>query len=265
MISFSSTCWATPENIEFIFLSRTSSSYINQYLDQQPLLFYKPQFVFDNSFKEQCIPVGDGCFHPQLGIVDKDTSSKKANVNIPLKKKEKKPKKIDKIKNTLESDLISCDKNYHFDLFCGKAQKVETSGRPSDMEIWVDTSSSMRQIDYSKEANFCKRREFIQKVKSGCKKDIKISTYNTSIKSISDLSGVCVNYGLNSVPRLIDWIKRSNAKYLIIVTDIDEMSNRLRSFLNQTGAKIVGVGISGFSSIDLVAYSPVIINLCNKN
>ena len=66
----------------------------------------------------ECIEVGDKCFHPQLGLYDKSGNKKKLVEERPNDFKLK-------TFNSLDVNLINCDKNYYFDIFCGKEKKIK--------------------------------------------------------------------------------------------------------------------------------------------
>ena len=58
------------------------------------------------------------------------------------------------------------------------------------------------------------------------------------------------------------FIFSSKAKKLYIVTDIDEMSQEMRTFLDENGAKIIGDGTKAFTSLDLINYANELIKDC---
>jgi hypothetical protein len=202
--------------------------------------------------------MGDGCFHPQLGYMEDFEEGKKKN------KKEVPTVKVKTI-NSYNTDLIECskDKN-HFDFFCGKVGK-EKPYKPKPVEVWIDTSSSMKRVDYRKDSTspFCKRRDFVKKVRSICSDKADIYLFDTSRKQMGSLDGVCDNYGMNDDKRLITWIKNSQAKHLIVVTDIDELSPRLADYLDTIGATVHGVGTRALTAIELLGHKDSIKKSCN--
>ena len=138
-----------------------------------------------------------------------------------------------------QTDLISCDKNYYFDLFCGEAKKE--SGGKASLEVWIDTSSSLRAIDSGTNPSECARKSFVKRLQGQCKQqNFDVFTYDTSIKLMGGLDTLCLNYGLNDTKRLIDWIKGSSAKRLIIITDISEMSSEFTDYLESIQASYQG-------------------------
>lgn len=258
---FLSTAHATPKKIEMIFLSPHKVSQLLKIIDKQDAnKMYS--FLAENA-NDNCIPMGDGCFHPQYGYLDK-----KPNVPVKIKEEPAKqesaeaPVKVNTF-NAIETNLINCDKGNYFDIYCGKAHDEKVA--QSEIEIWFDISSSLKQVDYSKDPNFCNRRSFMGKVKDSCKDKVKVSVYNTSLKEVGDYSSVCMAYGTNDEKKLVQWMKDSQAKHLILVTDIDEMSRAMRDFLDENGAKYIGDGVKPFTSSDLVEYAKELTKQCSKN
>ena len=242
---------ATPLKIEMIFLSPLKVSQILQQLDQ------RDQFQFTKKMAQNemanCVPMGDGCFHPQLGFIEKAEIEKS-------KPRLAEDKKLElKTFNATETSLVNCDKNNYFDIFCGKER---ANAAPSEIEIWFDISSSLKTVDYNRDPDQCARRTFMEKVTLSCKSKVNVSVYNTSIKQVGDHSGVCMAYGTNDQARLLRWMKDSKAKHLLVVTDIDEMSTEMRDFLEKNGAKLTGDGVKAFTSNDLIDYASVFTKMC---
>lgn len=230
---------ASPENITFIFLTEESAKTV---LDSIEKVQFGPLSA-ENSIPKNCIPMGDGCFHPQHGFIESDEDTKKEAVK-EVPSAEAQVKTI----NSLETNMIDCEEGNHFDIFCGKSKKDE---KKAEIEVWFDVSTSMRRVDWDIKDTYCKRRAFGEKLRRDCKKGVSFSSYNTSIKEVSDLSVLCTYVGDNNSKRLIQWIDNSTAKHLIVITDIDEMSTQFNDYLDMLGAKIVGVGTKPFYSTDL--------------
>lgn len=51
---------------------------------------------------------------------------------------------------------------------------------------------------------------------------------------------VCSNIGLNDVKRMIDWIERSSAKRLVIITDISEYTKEFSDYIESKHGKFKG-------------------------
>jgi hypothetical protein len=258
-ILLSTNVLATPQKIEMIFLSPQKITKLLELIDQknnsEKLLTLISQA--DNELKN-CMPMGDGCFDPQLGYIEKkpDANLKSSVISIP-----KDPDLKLKTFNAVETSFIDCDKENYFDIFCGKEK---AQGKPSEIEIWFDVSSSLKTVDYNKDPDQCNRRAFITKVMEGCKEKVRASIYNTSLKEVGEFSSVCLAYGTNDESKLLQWMKGSRAKTLILVTDVDEMSGALKEFLSENGAKMIGDGVRPFTSTDLVNYANDFIKTCKK-
>lgn len=243
--------YAAPTNVHFVFLSEVAHVSLHNLVMPKDVRYSK---FAQSDMDVNCLPMGDkGCFHPQLGYIEKTN-------HLPVIKP-----KVVKLKtfNSSQVSLVDCKENNYFDIFCGQA-KNEIHKKKS-VEVWIDTSSSMRKMDSVKEGELCKRQMFLKKISRKCKEsDISYSTFNTSIKVISEKSISCNNYGLNDSERLIEWIKSSKAKYLYIITDIDELNSKLSDFIDSIGATVEGAAIHKFSSANLLDFSKHIIKNCNQ-
>ena len=195
-----------------------------------------------------------------LGFIDKIPEPAKKTKKVKVA-----PMKVQtKTFNSLETNMVDCKEGYYFDVFCGKATKVDPKSK-NGVEIWMDVSSSMRKMDYSTDPDRCARRSFAQKIDNGCGKGkVQFSVFNTSKKEIGEFSTLCINHGLNDQDRLINWIKSSDAKYLLVITDIDELSTKMRDFLDSESADFHGSGIKDFTSKDLDEFTKNVINTCKK-
>ena len=236
--------YATPKKIEMVFLSPPKTAMLLDIIKKmEELKAYKS---ISQSDMQNCMPMGDGCFHPQYGYIENKVYE------------EKKPKLVQdeevKLKtfNAIETSLIKCEKGNYFDIYCGQASNQVKS---YDTEIWFDISSSLKSVDYDRDPNNCGRRRFLESVMKSCPGKINYQVYNTSLKQGGEHSSVCLSYGTNDEKRLLGWIKGLNSNRLLIVTDIDEMSTEMRSFLEENGAKILGEGTKAFTVDDLIRYA----------
>ena len=165
LVSYSA--FATPAQVEIVFLSEATatSSIENNWKNVGQ--------VSINDFKDECIKTGDGCFHPQLGFIADESDSKVTD---------QKPAKLEyKTFNNDEVNLVDCREGEYFDIFCGKAKKQNQ--KTSEVEIWIDTSSSIRKMDYSSDPARCVRRSFVEKLQDQCNASkLSVMTYDTSIK-----------------------------------------------------------------------------------
>ncbi len=256
---FSIRAWATPQKIEMIFLSPQKVTELLELIEKKT----HPEKIFNRTVLNEpdltnCVPMGDGCFDPQLGYIEKkpEITNHQPVLAVP-----KDPELQLKTFSAIDTSLVNCDKGNYFDIFCGKEKPRE---KPSEIEIWFDVSSSLRNVDYNKENDQCNRRVFAKKVLENCKDKIKFSIFNTALKEAGELSSVCLANGTNDEAKLLQWMKDSEAKVLIIVTDIDEMSTAMKDYLSDRGAKMVGDGVKAFTSTDLINYANDIGKTCKK-
>lgn len=238
---------AAPLKMEMIFLSPEKISMILEQLDRYNHMKVSQRLTQNDL--SNCVPMGDGCFHPQLGYIEKENKGQ-AESEVKLEFK---------TFNATETSLVNCDPNNYFDIFCGKEAKERAS---AEVEIWFDVSSSLRTVDYNSNPDFCARRTFLEKVRETCKGKVNARIYNTSIKEVGESSSVCLSYGTNDQTRLLQWLNDTKAKHLLVVTDIDEMSREMRDFLDRNGAKLTGDGVKAFTSKDLIDYAKEFTKMC---
>lgn len=252
IVGFNSNLHATPLKTEMLFLSPKKLTSLMQLLDQ-----YKEIKQFRNLAQtdmDKCVPMGDGCFHPQYGYMENNTSAA-TETKPALEDRKLELKNF----NSTETSLVNCDKDNYFDIFCGKEKATASS---ADYEVWFDVSSSLKEVDYNKDPNECGRRMFMNKVMEACKQRVRFAIYNTSIKEIGDHSSACMAYGTNDQKKLMGWMKESRAKYLLVVTDIDEVSPEMRLFLESNGAKFTGDGVKAYTTDDLIDYAKDFTKMC---
>ena len=141
----------------------------------------------------------------------------------------------------MDVDLVSCDSNYYFDLFCGKSKGKTYLEKNNGFEVWIDTSSSLNQVDRKDKNGDCFRKSFIKRLRSHCQDEkLQVSVFDTSLKAMGSEDSLCDNIGLNDQDRLIQWIKNSKAKRLLVVTDIYELSMKISDFIETVGATSKG-------------------------
>lgn len=248
---------AIPDHIEVIFLSPPKVSQLLKVIEHEGQI---PLSVLTAQASENydCVPMGDGCFHPQLGFIEDDDSIKDKRKAPP--ERGDKDYKL-KTFNSTDTKLVDCDKNYYFDVFCGKERPLPGRG---PVEIWVDTSSSLRNTDFTKDGNFCNRRRFVAPLLDKCGKKLTVSIFDTTKKTIGDLDSLCGTYGTNNGARMVDWIKRSDAKYLLIITDAEEYYGELREFLDIQSAKLFGLDVKPVESKNLMDFVGRVEKTCKK-
>ncbi|MBI2519654.1 MAG: hypothetical protein HYV97_04530 [Bdellovibrio sp.] len=267
---------AMPFHVELWFLKEPKAGALIQWLNRQ-YAFSPGQGPFTAQVEEEkCIPMDGGCFHPQFGLIE--DGGKKAE-KAPVFEEPKQPgipefeeddkgepsptsRKL-KTFNSDQTDKIDCDKGQFFDLYCGKSRRetarTNTGGK---LEIWIDISSSFKNIDYSEDDLNCHRRKFVSLAQRWCGGKVLFSTFNTTIKEVMTDDAFCLSYGLNDTDRLIDWIKSNNSKNLLIITDVSEISTKLSDFLASIGAKTEGLDATDFFAKDMLSKETHIKSLC---
>lgn len=197
--------------------------------------------------------MGEHCFHPQYGIVKEGKEKEVKGIASP--DVEYKHMNLDDV------DELKCNKGTFFDFYCGKSKKEKK--KQVRLEVWVDTSSSMRRVDYSKDGNYCERRYAISALKSSCSSGLELYGFDTGKRQVMDSSIFCRNVGLNDGKRLVRWMKESDAKHLVIVTDVDEFNGPFREYLESVSAKVIGIGTKLVNANDLTALLKRQSNSCN--
>ena len=249
LCGYSASLVAAPKSIKVIFLARPDSqvfikSYINSLFTP---LFSEEYAQMDISNRAECIPYGEGCFHPQYGYIESEEKAYKR----PITDKDVELRTI----NATNTNLIECDENHYFDMFCGKEQKKEKKkASSSKAQLWIDISSSMKTVDYSKDEGFCERRRLVSKLESHCKDKLDIFTFNTTRQRVGSLENSCLYFGTNNGDKLAKWLEQSEATEVVIVTDVDEYKGPFREYLDGAGAEIVGIGVQPFYAVNLNEY-----------
>ncbi len=247
------TLFARPDIVEVWFLTAPSHAFLKELKDPAMVQFFSKKIV---ARTDECIVMGDGCFHPQFGFLEGDAMKE-------VKEDSMRKNKFEGI-HSEGTGIIDCKKGDFFDIFCGKSKKRGASFNFSKkMELWVDTSSSFRAIDYSKEANFCGRQKLIKKLREGCK-NLSVSIYNISKKELGRSSGACTSHGTNDTKRLVQWIESSSAKQLIIITDTNEMSSKLSAYLMSIDADIKGLGVKPLTAASMYNQADRLLKICQK-
>lgn len=222
---------AAPETLEVWFLSAGKVAELKSYLDRPAYIFRKP------TAELECQEMGDYCFDPQFGLYKKDHEDEEVR---PQEVNNKKDASIAPAKS-LERDLINCDKKNYFDIFCGKA-KPTGSPKKAKLDLWIDTSSSMKEFDFSDKAGGCFRKSLMQRLDASCpfNQKVNVMMFDTSIKQAGSMDTLCHNQGLNDYKRLMDWIERSDAKHLVVITDIYEFHKEFSDFIESKNGKLKG-------------------------
>ncbi len=219
---------AAPLEIEVYFLTPPAAAQWERYLAPR---------LNGMRVAQACEPVGDYCLDPVIGLYPR-------NGKAP---EEKEPKfEIDEglpqlpTSTSVDRSLVNCDAKYAFDIFCGEARPEKKVGAASGLEVWVDTSSSMRGIDPGDGKGSCQRAAFLESLLAACgKKRPVLKGFDTSIRNI-DAASSCVSQGLNDAKRMIEWMEESTAKKLIFITDVYEYQAELSQYLESKHAKLHG-------------------------
>ncbi len=284
--------FTAPDRLEVIFLSQSKTTAVLQLLDKKSKgiylsrliaqegdsvidyskrLAYEEEYVIDFNDPEgwekgtplndkSCVPMGDGCFDPQRGYTDEVPNSVKINESVKKeKRKEPSPFELKTFSNE-DIALVECQEGRYFDIFCGKESKRKKVA--ANLEVWIDTSSSLRNIDYSKEDSYCERRFFASKLKKDCRDAVDFSIFDTARRSLGSYDTLCDYMGSNDGRRTVSWIEANSAEHLVIITDVDEYHGIFREYLERTNAIIHGVGTKQITANDLISFVPSFVKSC---
>lgn len=224
---------AAPRELEVWFISNPKTALLNDLLNRSPYVYRAP------TAELQCQEMGDYCFDPQYGLYKRDDVTKEV-ADVDTKKIENDGPGIPTGKS-VERDLIDCDPKNYFDVFCGKARKEATQGT-AKLDLWIDTSSSMREYDFSDKEGGCNRKSLVKALDQSCgfNQKVNVMMFDTSIKQAGSIDQLCTNQGLNDQKRLMDWIERSNAQKLVIITDINEFYKDFSDYVESKHGKLRG-------------------------
>ena len=230
LLSFLNFALAAPMDLEVWFLSAHKKAELQKMMDEKPFVLKAM------TAKLECQEMGDLCFDPQFGLYKRDDESflvdgaktvEPIGPSIPAAK-------------SLERELINCDPKNHFDIFCGKARKEAQAAYKLD--LWIDTSGSMREMDFSDKEGGCYRKSLMNRLDKTCgfNQKVNVMMFDTSIKQVGSMDSLCNNQGLNDTKRMIDWIERSTAKKLVIITDINEYNKSFADYIESKHGKFRG-------------------------
>lgn len=219
-----------PKRFEVWFLSIDKTTWLDSVLK----INTKPQ-LYTRAL--QCQPMGEYCFDPQIGLYKRDEASKaQEEVDLAEVNKLEKYDFLDPHKGA-ERSMIECDENSSFfDVFCGKAKKAKKLAK-SKLEVWVDISSTMKQVDFDGFENDCKRLTFLDNLKISCPLNEKMKVYffEEYKKEAGSLDRVCLSGGLNDMKRMMKDIRNSDADNIIMITDIYEADSNFIDAIEMTG------------------------------
>lgn len=212
------------------FISNSKVSMLNDFLNRSPYVYYS------KTAQAECQEMGDFCFDPQYGLYKKDDALKEV---VETKVIETEGPTIPYGKS-VERDLINCDPKNYFDVFCGKARAATAA--TAKLDLWVDTSGSMREFDYADKSGGCYRKSLVKALDNSCgfNQKANVMVFDTSIKQASNMEQLCYNQGLNDYKRLMDWVERSEAKKLVIITDLYEFHKEFSDYIESKHGKLRG-------------------------
>lgn len=214
------------------------------------------QFVALNTLRPDCQRMGEYCFDPQIGLYKEGNLDQVIKVDTTSGKKQVKEFGSSGIFN---QQLIKCDKNKFYDVFCGKKEKVKI--KKKTFEIWMDTSRIMKSKDWDPLTKDCNRKNFLMLLKNSCSanKTYKLFGLSRVIKPLGKVGQSCQNNAsVIEIDKLISWIENSNTKNLQIFLDEYYAKGKLLSFLKtRSNTKVYGIE----KSIHLVKMDKQIIKL----
>lgn len=233
---------AVPEHLEVWFLSPTSKQ--NQVYQKNEYLLWTEELrsppstlLVLNTLERQCQKVGEYCFDPQVGLYE-EKSGRRVVPDAELD-----PVPYDNFPKIERSrpKMIYCDRDHYFDLYCGKGKQGQKKA-PKEVEVLIDTSSTMKEVDDSSGGS-CFRKMAFESLKKKCSGQLSAYRFDERIyPSSASPSAFCLTSGLNNSERLIKKIRQSRAKSLLVITDIYENSVGVVSQIKEMGGEIKGSG-----------------------
>lgn len=229
-LSISFNTLALPKRVEVWFLSIDKTTWLDNLIKSKVGKKIAQQSL-------QCQVMGDYCFDPQVGLY-KPGEEAMAQHEIDLAEVEN-SKEYDFLEphKGHERNMIECDQNSNFfDIFCGKAQKKIKAGK-ANLEVWIDVSSTMKQVDFDGFNSECKRERFLKDLSQTCtlNQEMKVYYFEEYRKEAGTFDRVCLSGGLNNMKRIVQDVKKSKADNVIIITDIFEAEDKFISAIENTG------------------------------
>lgn len=252
---YSTTLWALPKHFEVWFLSSDTAVFLDDVLFQTK---FSKNYAQQNL---QCQQMGEFCFDPQIGLYKPGEKGKVESVDYAVTETLENYNELPTARS-IDRELIDCDKNMFFDIFCGKAQVQKNAD--IKLHIWVDVSTTMKQVDGAMPNDMCKRQRFITAIENKCplSQKLDVHVFNESKKQIDTLERVCQSYGLNEEERLMRQIEESTVDHLIVITDVFEASQRFISFIENSSVGSHRGVTSPFTTKDMLETQKKIISYC---
>lgn len=250
-----SVAQAAPKELEVWFLTPPKSATLERWL--------LPPSARRTQLALACEPMGDYCFDPQVGLYKKqdaggpefvDPSDVKLDAELPHLP----------TATSVDRSLISCDSKNAFDMFCGQARpEAKAKAEGVNFEIWIDTSSSMREMDWADPQGHCQREAFVKRLDELCgfQKKVSVMMYDVSLREMGTIASACQSTGQNDTKRLMDWIERATAKKLIVITDVNEYTKEFGDFIEARHGKVRG-DRGSFTAKDIVALADGLKSSC---
>ncbi len=233
IITLATSAFAEPKKLEVWFLSVDKVSFIESILPKTKYSKLTAQY--------QCQKVGDYCFDPQIGLYKKE----KDKIVEARDYSELDTKEVFKEEGEYkEGEYDPCTNPGQFNIFCKKRLKKAVKKSSKKLELWVDISSTMKQVDPTDYQTACIRERFLKRVNGACplNEKMKVYIFDENRKELGNFDRVCLNSGLNRVDRLMRDIKASEAESLIIITDIYEAKAEFIDFVEQVaGGSVKGI------------------------
>ena len=251
-ILFSANLFALPEVIEFWFISRAKYGLLQNY----PQTLVKVAQV--RRIYQGCQSWAEGCYDLEDETLANRQSDLKVN-SYMIKKQKRLQNRLD-LFEPYQTHLSDCDAGVGHSKFCGGRLPARVD---SSIEIWIDTSSSMNEIDPRASDGSCLRKKFIKMVLDGCGGKIPImGIFNKSLRAMGAFTDVCRSYGENDLNYLADWIEASKSKHLVVVTDYTQMKHKLKKFIDRSGAKVRGDFFKGATLENFIYWGMELSNSC---
>jgi hypothetical protein len=233
-ILLSFNCFGMPKHFEVWFLSKDSPK---STLLESPIRFLK-----QTAQALQCQPMGDYCFDPQVGLYKKGDENKMSDIVDHAEVQKYETYDFMEPAKSVEREMINCEEANFFDVFCGKAQKAKKLGKYK-LEVWIDSSSTMRQVDFGGFDKKCSRERFLEDLSQTCPMNdkMKVYTFEEHRKELGSFDRVCISGGLNDMKKLMKDLTASKADNVVIITDIFEAEVSFIEVIESKGGIIKGI------------------------
>lgn len=204
--------------------------------------------VAKNVYELKCQKMGEYCFDPQVGLY----KAGKENEAVQVKNESVVDPSLKKVRGLgdqgfFNTQLINCDKNNFYDVFCNKGKKSKNIKEytRSKNEIWIDGSGAVKVFDTSKLEKTCKREDFIKLLKSSCTKNNFYQFYSISNvkKQLGTSSQACQSSDEKiKIDKLIAWMNSSNANTIHIYLDEFYAQGKFMAYLKtKPNIKVNGI------------------------